>query len=80
MFCGRRTYDPDKKSRPWTRGVARGQQVLVCPDCQAERPDWMLSLDRCEQCGSTRLSAMLGEVICRQCGHMALPAETTPDL
>ena len=79
MFCGRATYDPDKKSRPWSRAVAGGKQVLVCPECQAERPNWADALDRCEECGSTRLSAMLGEVICRQCGHMALTAEPAPD-
>ncbi len=80
MFCGRPTYDPDKKSRPWSRAVAGGKQVLVCPECQAERPDWAANLDRCEQCGSTRLSVILGEVTCRQCGHIALPAGTSPDM
>lgn len=44
--------------------------MLVCPNCQAERPDWTDELDRCERCGSTRLSMMLGEVICRQCGQV----------
>jgi predicted amidophosphoribosyltransferase len=71
MLCGRPTYDPSKKERPWSRGVSAGQQVLVCPNCQAERPGWTDSLERCERCGSTRLSAMLGEVVCRQCGLVA---------
>ncbi len=35
MLCGRPTYDPDKRERPWARGVAGGRQVLVCPSCQA---------------------------------------------
>ncbi|MFL5738158.1 MAG: hypothetical protein ACJ76P_12600 [Actinomycetota bacterium] len=68
MFCGRATFDPDKKERPWVRGVSRGRQVLVCPQCQAERADWAKELDGCSACGSTRLSAMLGEIVCRQCG------------
>ena len=71
MLCGRPTYDPDKRERPWSRGVSGGQQVLVCPRCQAERVDWMDRLDRCERCESTRLSVMLGEVVCRQCGLVA---------
>ena len=28
MLCGRPTYDPDKKERPWSRGVSGGRQVL----------------------------------------------------
>jgi hypothetical protein len=71
MLCGRPTYDPDKKERPWSRAVSGGRQVLVCPRCQVERVDWMERLDRCERCGSTRLSVMLGEVVCRQCGLVA---------
>ena len=67
-LCGRPTYDPDKRSRPWARGAADGRQVLVCPVCQQERSDWEAGLDRCERCGSVRLSAMLGEVVCRACG------------
>lgn len=69
-LCGRPTYDPGKKDRPWVRGVAGGLQVLICPECQEGRPDWAEVLDRCEECGATRLSAMLGHVVCRQCGHM----------
>src|SRR5438105_7383969 len=69
-LCGRPTYDPDKRERPWARAVSGGRQVLVCPQCQAERPDWSASLDRCQQCGAIRLSAMLGEVVCRACGHV----------
>jgi hypothetical protein len=70
-LCGRATYDPSKKERPWSRGVAAGRQVLVCPTCQVDRPDWAAGLDRCQRCGSTRLSLMLGEVICRACGQVA---------
>lgn len=71
MLCGRPTFDPDKRDRPWVRAVSRGRQVLICPACQGERGDWADELDRCERCGSTRLSAMLGEVVCRQCGLVA---------
>src|SRR6266496_1931896 len=71
FLCGRATYDPDKRERPWSRGVSEGHQVLVCPQCQADRTDWTERLDRCERCGSTRLSVMLGEVVCRQCGLVA---------
>jgi len=69
-LCGRLTYDPDKRQRPWVRAASRGRQVLICPHCQAERPDWAASLDRCQQCGAIRLSVMLGEVVCRACGHV----------
>jgi len=68
FLCGRPTYDPPKSERPWSRGASGGRHVLVCPSCQAERPDWMASLDRCQACGSTRLSVTLGETTCRQCG------------
>ena len=68
-LCGRATYDPDKRERPWARAVSGGRQVLICPHCQAERQDWTEALDRCQSCGAVRLSAMLGEVVCRACGH-----------
>ena len=69
-MCGRPTYDPEKKERPWSRAVRAGRQVLICPACQAERPDWAEGLDRCPRCGSSQLSVMLGEVVCRQCGQV----------
>ncbi len=74
-LCGRPSYDPDKKSRPWARAVAGGRQVLVCPVCQETRVDWAAELDRCERCGETRLSVMLGEVVCRSCGQVQGTAE-----
>ena len=69
-LCGRATFDPGKRDRPWVRAVSGGVQVLICPSCQQERPDWADGLDRCRRCGATRLSAMLGEVVCRACGHV----------
>ncbi|MGH2657545.1 MAG: hypothetical protein ACRDIZ_12780 [Actinomycetota bacterium] len=71
VVCGRPTYDPDKRERPWARGVRGGRQVLVCPRCQADRPDWQASMDTCPSCGSTRLTVTLGEVTCRACGHIS---------
>lgn len=70
MVCGRPTYDPDKRERPWARAVREGRQVLVCPACQTAAPDWPSTVDRCEACGSTRLSVTLGELTCRQCGRV----------
>ena len=67
--CGRATFDPGKRDRPWARAVASGRQILVCPTCQESIPSWSDSLDRCEACGSTRMSAMLGEIVCRACGR-----------
>jgi hypothetical protein len=69
-LCGRATFDPGKRDRPWARAVSGGIQVLICPTCQEERPGWADGLDRCRRCGATRLSAMLGEVVCRACGHV----------
>ena len=69
-LCGRGTYDPDKRERPWARAVSGGRQVLVCPACQSDRPDWQDGLDRCEGCGGTRLGVVLDEVVCRACGRV----------
>ncbi|HEX9891250.1 MAG TPA: hypothetical protein VGB28_04255 [Actinomycetota bacterium] len=68
LVCGRPTYDPDKRERPWARGVSEGRQALVCPSCQEERPDWPSLLDGCTSCGSTRLTLILGQRVCRACG------------
>lgn len=70
FMCGRTTYDPERGEGTWARAVAGGRQVLVCPPCQRERPEWVARVDRCERCGSPRLSAILGEVVCRSCGHV----------
>jgi hypothetical protein len=75
MICGRATYDPDKRGTPWVRAVAGGRQVLICPECQRDVPDWPGRLDRCERCGGTRLAAMLGQIVCRACGNVAVPGE-----
>ena len=71
LLCGRPTYDPKKSERPWARGVAGGSQVLVCPRCQSDEPEWVRLLDACANCGSTRLNIALGRVICRECGHIS---------
>jgi hypothetical protein len=70
FLCGRPTFDPDKRERPWARAAVGGHQALICPRCQEERPDWVVQLDRCERCGATRLSVVLGEIVCRECGHV----------
>jgi hypothetical protein len=74
LICGRPTYDPDKREAPWARGVAGGRQVLICPACQGDHPQWHGRLDRCPECGSTRLSLTLGQVACRACGHVTAGA------
>ena len=66
LLCGRRQVDPVAGPSDWVRGVAAGEQVLVCPDCRT--PGWDDVLDRCAGCGSTRLVKRLGEVSCRACG------------
>jgi len=80
-LCGRATYDPGKRERPWSRGAAGGRLVLTCPLCQASRPDWEDGLDRCRSCGSTRLSVTLGEVTCRRCGILqSMPTELDSEI
>jgi predicted amidophosphoribosyltransferase len=51
------------------RAVVSGRQVLICPQCQQDVPNWADGLDRCSACGATRLSVTLGEVVCRACRH-----------
>jgi hypothetical protein len=78
LLCGARQTDPVRGASPWKRGVKDGEQVLVCPDCQAAG-DWASSLDRCPSCGSASLSKTLGEVVCKACaatGGAAVPART----
>jgi hypothetical protein len=78
-LCGRPTFDPEKRERPWARAVSGGKQVLVCPSCQETREDWSAALDRCQRCGATRLSAMLGEVVCRACGLVQSEGRLEPE-
>ena len=65
--CGARQTDPVRGASPWRRGVRRGEQVLVCPDCQQGR-DWTAGLARCASCGSARLVRALGRTECKDCG------------
>lgn len=78
--CGARQSDPARGPSAWKRGVRRGSQVLVCPECQHDR-DWTADLDRCPSCGSTALLRTLGETSCRGCGAMpgGPPAPTGAD-
>jgi predicted amidophosphoribosyltransferase len=67
--CGRVQTDPVKGASPWARGVVKKEQILICPDCQQEHPQWTGELDRCPSCGGTRLSMVMGSLVCRQCGY-----------
>jgi ribosomal protein L40E len=67
--CDRVQTDPVKGASPWAVGVRAGEQILVCPDCQARDPGWSAALDECSRCGGTRLRIMVGTVVCRGCGH-----------
>src|SRR5438105_13502538 len=69
-LCGRATYDPDKRSRPWVRGVAAGSQELVCPQCQGTNPGWDLTRPRCARCGGIPRSLTRGEATCRARGNL----------
>jgi len=69
--CGTRQVDPDRGESPWTRGVLRDHQILVCPRCQTLR-DWSAELDRCGRCASAHLVRRLDEVECRDCGLIRL--------
>jgi hypothetical protein len=75
--CGARQVDPGKGPSPWGRGVANGQQVLVCPECQRTAA-WQDGLDRCAECGSVALVVRLGEVTCRGCGRTWAAAVDSP--
>jgi hypothetical protein len=72
--CGARQVDPDRGESVWKRGVRAGQQVLICPACQASI-NWMSELDRCPACESAHLVRRLGEVECRDCGYVREPAD-----
>lgn len=67
-LCEKVQTDPVRGASPWARGVIEGEQVLVCPECQARDRAWTELLQRCPRCGGTRLSIVLGSVVCRQCG------------
>lgn len=67
--CGRIQEDPAKGASPWARAVVSEEQVLVCPSCQREHPEWAREATPCRRCGSTRLQIQLGMIVCRQCGE-----------
>lgn len=69
-ICGRIQDDPPKAvPSPWARAVVEGRQVLVCPVCQREHPDWTEGAERCPDCGSHKLLIQLGFRVCRACAH-----------
>ena len=67
--CGRVQNDPAKGASPWAVGVHERDQVLVCPDCQANDPQWAGALETCPRCKGTRLKIVMGTIVCRQCGN-----------
>ena len=67
--CGTLATDPPKGPSAWARAVVRGEQVLVCPNCQSTHPEWTEEAEACPECGSKRLSKALGDRVCRACGH-----------
>ncbi len=72
--CGARQDDPARGPSLWKRGVLRGEQVLVCPQCQRQ-PEWQAGFDRCPECGGRRLSKALGVLRCSACSWSGeLPA------
>jgi predicted amidophosphoribosyltransferase len=68
-FCGSLSTDPVKGPSPWARAVIANEQVLICPDCQRARPEWIEEADACPACGSKRLSKTLGDRVCRSCAY-----------
>src|ERR1700749_2967170 len=74
---GTRQVAPDRGPSPWGRGLLNDHQILVCPDCQAQR-DWTADLDRCGRCGSAHLVRRLDEVECRDCGLIRLTGTVPP--
>lgn len=77
--CGRVQQDPKKGPSPWARAVVGAEQVLVCPECQQEHPDWTSDAVPCRTCGSNKLQIQLGLIVCRKCGDMweVHPRETS---
>jgi hypothetical protein len=69
MICGINATDPGKGPSRWARAVVEGEQILVCPDCQAKHPDWIERAETCPECGSNRLIKSMGDRVCRACGH-----------
>ena len=67
-LCQKVQTDPVRGASPWARGVIEGEQILVCPECQARDRAWIELLQHCPRCGGTRLSIVLGSMVCRECG------------
>ncbi|MGZ4119521.1 MAG: hypothetical protein ACXVQY_06425 [Actinomycetota bacterium] len=68
--CGRVQEDPPQgKPSPWARAVVSGEQVLVCPVCQREHPDWRDVAERCPRCGCDKITLKLGYRVCPKCGN-----------
>lgn len=68
-LCAAQATDPAKGPSAWARAVVEGEQVLVCPRCQRERPGWTERAEACPSCASKRLYKSMGDRVCRACGH-----------
>ena len=77
--CDTIATDPGRGKSPWARAIVGGEQVLVCPSCQADDPDWIREAESCRVCGSKRLAKTLGDVVCRACGHSSAEDEFSLD-
>ena len=63
--CGARQGDPEPgKPSPWSQGLVREHQVLICPDCYPAAVD---ELTRCSRCDGVRLVRRLDQVECLDC-------------
>ncbi|MGQ0679780.1 MAG: hypothetical protein ACT4OM_09035 [Actinomycetota bacterium] len=67
--CNKVQTDPARGKSPWARFVLRGEQVLLCPDCQDADAYWTSLGDRCPYCNSPKLTMVMGSVVCRGCGR-----------
>ena len=71
FLCNKVQTDPVRGPSQWRRGVVDGEQVLICPECQAREPRWQELMHRCERCGSPRCVIVMGSIVCKACGHDA---------
>jgi uncharacterized Zn ribbon protein len=69
LICKTEATDPSNGGSPWRRAIISDDQVLICPDCQRDHPEWIERAEGCPICGSKRLYKSIGEKVCRSCGH-----------
>jgi uncharacterized Zn ribbon protein len=69
LYCRKEAVDPASGPSPWRRAVIDDAQVLICPECQRDHPEWIERAEGCPVCASKRLYKLVGEKVCRACGH-----------